>query len=116
MKAGITTYAGSAPNELEIRFLPNGKAELHAADGIEQVEMGGEDGTETVTAYKYQYYADTAHIDGYEEAVAGLIGLKYSIADEIALSRKDKDDEEYTAYLAYVEACKAYCKKYFGVE
>ena len=48
----------------------------------------------------------------YDEAVDSEIRKKYSVSEEFAILRqRDSKQEEYSAYYAYCEECKAYVKK-----
>lgn len=48
----------------------------------------------------------------YDEAVNNEIRKRYSVSDEFAILRqRDSKQEEYLAYYAYCEECKAYVKK-----
>lgn len=48
----------------------------------------------------------------YDEAVNNEIRKRYSVSDEFAILRqRDSKQEEYSAYYAYCEECKAYVKK-----
>ena len=48
----------------------------------------------------------------YEDEVTRLIRRRYSLSNELALSRqRDKKPEEWEAYNAYCEECKAQAKK-----
>lgn len=48
----------------------------------------------------------------YEQEVTRLIRRRYSLSDELALSRqRDKKPEEWEAFDAYCEECKAEAKK-----
>jgi hypothetical protein len=48
----------------------------------------------------------------YDEAVDAEIRKRYSISQEFAVLRQEKEKpEEYAAYFAYCEACKAYVKQ-----
>ena len=69
--------------------------------------------------YSYVLYANRAKIRTYEEMVAALVDLKYSTADEISLMRKgiaDPQNVEHVAYMEYVNACKDYARKMYGIE
>ena len=47
----------------------------------------------------------------YDEAVDAEIRKRYTVSQEFAILRqKDDKPEEYAAYYAYCEACKAYVK------
>jgi hypothetical protein len=47
----------------------------------------------------------------YDEAVDAEIRKRYSISQEFAVLRQEKEKpEEYAAYFAYCEECKAYVK------
>jgi non-homologous end joining protein Ku len=53
--------------------------------------------------------------DVYEKAIEERVARKYSPKQEIAILRqKDRKPEEYAAYDAYVEQCKAEVKALFG--
>ena len=48
----------------------------------------------------------------YEDEVTRLIRRRYSLSDELSLGRqRDKKPEEWEAYNAYCEECKAKAKK-----
>lgn len=48
----------------------------------------------------------------YDEAVNNEIRKRYSASEEFAILRqRDSKQEEYSAYYAYCEECKAYVKK-----
>jgi len=48
----------------------------------------------------------------YDDAVDAEIRKKYSVSQEFAtLRQKDEKPEEYSAYFAYCEWCKAYVKE-----
>lgn len=49
--------------------------------------------------------------DAYEQEVTRLIRKRYSLSDELSLQRqKEKKPEEWEAYNAYCEQCKAEAK------
>ena len=55
-----------------------------------------------------EYWANV----NYAEAVNNKIRERYSISDEFAILRqKDEKPEEYAAYFAYCEECKAFVKQ-----
>lgn len=124
MRVSYKSQADKKPQELKLNHLYGNTYELYATANIEEVDVENlnteaEEGAPAKrTEYMYDEYFAKQDISGYEEAVAALIGLKYSFADEIALSRKGNaksEDAEYTAYLKYVEDCKAYARAYFGI-
>ena len=48
----------------------------------------------------------------YSEAVDTKIRERYSVSQEFAILRqRDEKPDEYAAYYAYCEECKAYCKR-----
>ena len=52
----------------------------------------------------------------YADAVDAEIRKKYSVSDEFAILRqKDEKPEEYSAYFAYCEECKAFVKQKKGL-
>ena len=52
----------------------------------------------------------------YEEAVDMKIREKYSLSQELAILRqRDEKPEEYAAYFAYCEECKAFVKTKKGI-
>lgn len=58
--------------------------------------------------YEKEYWAKV----NYAEAVNNKIRERYSISDEFAILRqKDEKPEEYAAYFAYCEECKAFVKQ-----
>lgn len=55
-----------------------------------------------------QYWLNTP----YDDAVDAEIRKRYSVSQEFAILRqKDEKPEEYSAYYAYCEECKAFVKK-----
>lgn len=56
--------------------------------------------------------ADPASFDlAYEHAIETLIRRRYTIGNELAILRqRDEKPEEFAAYTAYVEECKAMVK------
>lgn len=53
----------------------------------------------------------------YEEAVDMKIRERYSLSQELAILRqRDEKPEEYAAYFAYCEECKAFVKAKKGIE
>ena len=55
-----------------------------------------------------QYWQNTP----YDEAVDAEIRKRYSVSQEFAILRqKDEKPDEYAAYYAYCEKCKAYVKE-----
>ena len=59
-------------------------------------------------AAERQYWASV----DYAEAVNARIRERYSISNEFAILRqKDEKPEEYAAYFAYCEECKAFVKQ-----
>lgn len=59
-------------------------------------------------AAEKEYWANV----NYAEAVNNKIRERYSISDEFAILRqKDEKPEEYAAYFAYCEECKAFVKQ-----
>lgn len=58
--------------------------------------------------YEKEYWVNV----NYAEAVNEKIRERYSISDEFAILRqKDEKPEEYAAYFAYCEECKAFVKQ-----
>lgn len=58
--------------------------------------------------YEKEYWTNV----DYAEAVNAKIRERYSISDEFAILRqKDEKPEEYAAYFAYCEECKAFVKQ-----
>lgn len=120
MKQGILTDSTDRPQNLSLRKLYGDIYELSAAENIEETTASEptEAGAVPSTQYKYILFADTQQLSGYETAVSALIGLKYTTGDELALMRKgfaNPDDIEYAAYIEYVEACKYYARRVFGI-
>ena len=63
--------------------------------------------------YEREYWRNIPYAD----AVDAEIRKKYSQSDEFAILRqKDEKPEEYAAYYAYCEECKAYVKQKKGIE
>ena len=59
--------------------------------------------------HKFNYI--TIDSPGRDRAIAGMVALRFTYADEIALinnklSAKENAEEEYAAYLAYRDECK----------
>lgn len=55
-----------------------------------------------------QYWLNTS----YDDAVDAEIRKRYTVSQEFAILRqRDEKPEEYTAYYAYCEECKAYVKQ-----
>lgn len=120
MKVGTYTRSTQSPDRFKIEKLLNGAYVVSAAENVETLtftEVENETPVERVE-YAYTAYAATVELSTYEEAVAALVALKYSCADETALMRKgiaDNTNEEYVDYVAYVESCKAYARSYYGI-
>nr|DAF05489.1 MAG TPA: hypothetical protein [Caudoviricetes sp.] len=120
MKQGILTYSTERPQNLSLRKLYGDIYELFATEDIEETTAPdpAADDADHVTQYKYALFADTRKLSGYEAAVSAFIGLKYTTGDELALMRKgfaNPADPEYTTYIEYVEACKNYARRAFGI-
>lgn len=117
MRRGTITQARHVPRKIEAIPLKNGQYDLSATDAISRIQVNDESGQ--YTEYSYTLYANRAKIGTYEEMVAALVGLKYSMADEISLMRKgiaDPQNAEYVAYTEYVNACKVYARGLYGIE
>lgn len=120
MKQGILTHSDTRPQSLFLRNIHADIYELSAAENIKETAAHDCDEMQTAPAVQYEYilFADTRKLSGYEDAVAALIGLKYTTGDEFSLMRKgmtDTQNVEYTAYLAYVAACKICARAAFGI-
>lgn len=118
MRIGEKSCADERPQRLEIRkiFAGSNKYELTLNEDIVENQIIPEDGQDPRTEYIYRTLRSTMPIDGYETLAAALIALKYSFADEFSLMRKgqaDSSNEEYTAYLNFVEECKTFAKTQF---
>lgn len=123
MKKGEQSRADVRPQPLEIRKLFKGRNiyELTAyEDVIEETvtrDAGGGEDAESRVEFVFTTRRAAAKLDGYEEAAAALIGLKYSFADEFALMRKgmaEPENSEYAEYLEFVAECKAFAREYFA--
>lgn len=115
MKQSVLTQAASAPQEFDIKRLHGDVYDISHAENVAEVVSGEDEQTQ----YEYDLFFGRVIAKGYEDIVNALVGLKYATADEIAVNRKgmgDRNDADYTAYLAYVKACKDYAREYFGVE
>jgi len=67
-------------------------------------------------AEKAQVERDYWQNISYDEAVNAEIRKKYSISQEFAILRqRDEKPNEYAAYFAYCEECKAYVKEKKGL-
>ena len=123
MKAGISTQATRKPSPLNMRKLFGNYYELTAADDIKELTVADDvhgDGKERAkrTEYTYKLYQSAQTVESYDDAVSALVRLKYTSGDEIALMRKgitDASNAEYTAYLDYVEQCKAAARSALGI-
>ena len=122
MKRGELSHADNRPQSLEFRklFEHGNTYELTANDNIEEgvahAHAPETEECEARTEFTYTTRRDIADIHSYDEAVAAFIALKYSFADEFSLMRKgqaDKENAEYTEYISFVEACKAFCREHF---
>ncbi len=119
MKAGTIARAANSPQQFDINHLFGNVYELTHTDNAQKVTVTDPESNKKHTEYEYSLYLETASVDNYDDMVSALVALKYTPGDEIALMRKgitDSEDAEYTAYLAYVTACKASAKSYYGVE
>lgn len=71
------------------------------------------------TEYEYKTYSFYCSIASYEDLIAKLVALKYTIEDEMSLINKmiaNECVEEYTEYRTYVTACKNAAKaKYLSL-
>lgn len=117
MRRGTITQARQSPRTIEVIPLKNGQYDLSATDTISSIQVNGENGQHT--EYSYTLYAKRAKVGTYEEMVAALVDLKYSMADEISLMRKGisgPQDAEYVAYMEYVNACKDFARELYGIE
>ena len=117
MRRGTITQARQSPCAIEVISLKNGQCDLIATDTISRIQVNDESGQHT--KYSYTLYANRAKIGTYEEMVAALVDLKYSMADEISLMRKgiaDPQNAEYVAYTEYVNACKDFARELYSIE
>ena len=117
MKTGQIGQCGDKPSEFNIIKLHTNFYELEYKEDIKQVEVNH--GEVEELQYEYNHYLESFYINNYEEMVADLISLKYSISDEIALLKKiqnNVDKSEISSYLDYVEKCKIEARKYWGLD
>lgn len=118
MKQGTRAQAAEQPKQFSIMpLVRSGAWEVAYAENAAPVEIAHEG--EVGQMWEYDDYREQAEFAGYDGAVSALIALKYAASDEIAVNRKgmdDRNDADYTAYLAYVKGCKDYAREYFGVE
>jgi hypothetical protein len=81
------------------KFDGNGYRDMTAEEIAEQEAQARE--------AERQYWLNTP----YDDAVDAEIRKRYSISQEFAILRQEKEKpEEYAAYFAYCEECKAYVK------
>ena len=66
-------------------------------------------------AMKNGEYDEKSYNKAYENAVETMIRKRYTIGNELAILRqRDEKPEEFAAYTAYVEECKAAAKAEAG--
>lgn len=76
---------------------------------IKNVQLLGDNDYKRIPADKRQDY--------YGELVERLIRQKYTVSAELAILRqRDEKPEEFTAYNAYAEECKAEAKRILNAE
>ena len=119
MRAGTITQAAELPQQFKINRLYGNTYELETVDGIQAVNIAAIDSGsgQEQQGYKYNRFASTVTINNYDEAAAAMVRLKYSSSDEFALMRKglaDQANDEYVAYLEFVNACKAFARLHFA--
>lgn len=116
MKVGKNTVSSCKPSDFNMKDNGDGY-DIAVNTDITRQQVVDEESGELVYVYKYVRYAATTALKSYDEAVAALVHLKYSLDDEVALLKKgmaDFENEEYVAYLAYVEGCKEYARTIFN--
>ena len=121
MKVGTTSRAMQAPAKFNMSKLKSGEYVLTLTEDVTPVTIYDNNGETTTTHVEYEYNELTAvsEIDGYESAVDALTKLKYSDNQKIEMVQKgmdNRENSEYTAYLNYVNECKAYAREFFGIE
>ena len=113
MKAGKNTVSSCRPHDFE--FENSGTlCNIATNDDIVSQEVIDEESGEVYTQFKYKRYASSVELHNYDETVAALVHLKYSLDDEIALLKKgmiNEMDEEYSVYIEYVDSCKEYARE-----
>lgn len=117
MRVGYTAKADNAPQQFRVNHLQRNVYEIYMTENVTESQARKHKRVlpeeENRKEYSYTEYTATVDIENYESAVEALIALKYTTGDEIALSRKDHASAEYIAYIAYVEACKAFARGLF---
>lgn len=121
MKVGTTSRAMHPPAQFNMSKLKNGEYVLTLTENVTPITVYDNNGETTTTHVEYEYKELTAvsEIDGYESAVDALTKLKYSDNQKIEMVQKgmdNRENSEYTAYLNYVNECKAYAREFFGIE
>lgn len=112
MKTGNLTKSAVKPETaFEIKKLNEQTTEISYVENVSEVAVTDEEGERT--EYEYTLYLGSTSAQTYDDIVSALVGLKFTSGDEIALMRKgmtDSTNEEYTAYVEYVENCKVYAR------
>lgn len=98
--------------------------DVQIAENIHEVtrqrrKRGSVNEMEDVTQYEYNLYNAAVKANDYGSFIAGIIHLKFSEDDEIALMNKgiaDKENAEYVDYRAFVAEIKELAKQYFSNE
>lgn len=119
MRVGNKTQCVEKPSEFNINKLFGNTYELSHLSDIEEITVKREDTEVEEKQFAYTLYIGTMEINNYEEMVAALVGLKYTISDEIALLKKIQngvDKIEILSYNEYVEKCKQVAREYWGIE
>lgn len=112
MKRPIITLSYIKPEEFTYIKLFNNNVDLTYIENCKLAENTVAE--DTIVPFSFDKYQAIRTVFTYDELVAALIELKYSLADEIALNRKAVTDKEYVAYIDYVNKCKNYAKQIQG--
>ena len=111
MKVGNKANSSIQPTEFELYQVDGNQWGVAYNTDIEEHTVTEDE--QIYTLYTYVVRRSTSTITNYGELVSALVHLVYSFDDEIALNRKgvlNPDDEEYLAYILYVEICKEWAK------
>lgn len=103
----IGTLHDFMPNKFKVVNLGGKTFELTLNENIEEISVKDDEGN-LETKYQSDEYIGISKFEDNKKLKAGLISLKYSIAEEIALKYKDEHDQEFIDYRNYVDECKAF--------
>ncbi|MBE7086632.1 MAG: hypothetical protein E7366_05765 [Clostridiales bacterium] len=121
MKIGIKVESTEKPERFAFNALPDGTTEISVNEDIQVITKATPipDSEEVATEelFESRSYFGRGQFADSDSLTEALIALKYSTGAEISLGRKgiaNSEDEEYVAYITYVNDCKAAAKSYFG--